>query len=142
MPAKLYHALDDEDDRNHLHNVIPKLHQLLTRDSDIDIAYLCRPSAMQVFKTSDEGAHFCGYRNMQMLCLACDLPVASDPQRKLTVSRLQELIEHAWDLGINAHAREQTGGILGSRKHVGTSEVCFHLTTPVLITFSSPQQCM
>lgn len=34
------------------------------------------------------------------------------------------MIEHAWDLGYNDSGREETGGIKGSRKYIGTPEVC------------------
>jgi hypothetical protein len=36
---------------------------------------------------------------------------------------IQENIEHAWDLGINAQGRIETGGIRGTRKYIGTPDV-------------------
>jgi hypothetical protein len=36
---------------------------------------------------------------------------------------IQEYIEHAWDLGIKAEGRVETGGIRGTRKYIGTPEV-------------------
>lgn len=48
--------------------------------------------------------------------------VTPDMQRK-TVVDIQELIETAWTDGFNAHGRIETGGIKGTRKHIGTSEV-------------------
>lgn len=36
---------------------------------------------------------------------------------------LQDMIERAWDMGFNSHGRIVTGGIRGTRKHIGTSEV-------------------
>lgn len=40
-----------------------------------------------------------------------------------SVLGLQELIEEAWDGGFNAGGRVQTGGVRGTRKYIGTSEV-------------------
>ena len=37
---------------------------------------------------------------------------------------IQEHIEGAWDLGINTQGREETGGIRGTRKYIGTPDVC------------------
>ena len=39
---------------------------------------------------------------------------------------IQEYIEHAWDVGINAQGRVETGGILGTRKYIGTPDVGSH----------------
>ena len=36
---------------------------------------------------------------------------------------IQDLIEHAWDAGINAQGRIETGGVKGTRKWIGTPEV-------------------
>lgn len=36
---------------------------------------------------------------------------------------IQMAIEHAWDLGINAQGRIETGGIIGTRKYIGTPDV-------------------
>jgi len=35
---------------------------------------------------------------------------------------IQEYIEHAWDLGIYAQGRVETGGIRGTRKYIGTPD--------------------
>lgn len=53
-------------------------------------------------------------------------PLGSDPFRgKIpSVFRIQDLIENAWDMGINAHGRAETGGVKGTRKYIGTPEVC------------------
>lgn len=40
-----------------------------------------------------------------------------------TIFDIQGCIEDAWDLGINAHGRIETGGIRGTRKYIGTPEV-------------------
>ncbi|KAJ2969618.1 hypothetical protein NUW58_g9946 [Xylaria curta] len=39
-----------------------------------------------------------------------------------SVFRIQEYIESAWDMGINASGRVETGGIKGTRKYIGTPE--------------------
>lgn len=51
------------------------------------------------------------------------LPPWSDEKRGLSVLELQDMIERAWDMGFNSHGRIATGGIRGTRKHIGTSEV-------------------
>lgn len=51
------------------------------------------------------------------------LPPWSDEKRGPSVQELQDIIERAWDMGFNSHGRIATGGIRGTRKHIGTSEV-------------------
>ena len=41
-----------------------------------------------------------------------------------SIFQIQEWIEGAWDQGINAQGRLETGGIKGTRKYIGTPEVC------------------
>lgn len=48
-----------------------------------------------------------------------------------TIFQIQDYIEHAWDLGINASGRIETGGIKGTRKYIGTPDV----RTPALVYF-------
>ena len=134
MPDRIATLVAHEDDQNALSGVISSLAQLLRRDPDVEVAYLCTKHAVQVHKLPGEGAHFCSYRNMQMLCLALGLSERQrtgeiDLRRKLSIAQLQDLIQSAWDRGMNAHGRQQTGGIKGTRKHVGTSEVC--ITIPL-----------
>jgi zinc finger-containing ubiquitin peptidase 1 len=38
------------------------------------------------------------------------------------IFEIQELIEAAWDRGINSQGRVETGGIRGTRKYIGTPE--------------------
>ncbi len=45
------------------------------------------------------------------------------PDRLPSVLDLQELIESAWDRGINTAGKVETGGIRGTRKYIGTPEV-------------------
>jgi hypothetical protein len=57
-----------------------------------------------------------------------------------SIFEIQDHIEMAWDLGINVQGREETGGIRGTRKYIGTSEV--RLLTPtqssILTSYSGP----
>jgi hypothetical protein len=41
----------------------------------------------------------------------------------MSIPLLQIEIEKAWDAGFNEHGRILTGGVVGTRKHIGTSEV-------------------
>lgn len=104
-------------------DVVPRLARLLEHDRRVATAYLCHETVPQVHRLAREGNHFCGYRNIQMLCLALGRSgVLPSLQRHRNVLELQGVIEHAWDAGLNAHARIQTGGIAGTRKHIGASE--------------------
>ena len=42
-----------------------------------------------------------------------------------SILQLQNMIEHAWDMGFNIMGRVETGGIRGTRKYIGTPEVSF-----------------
>lgn len=122
MPVTTSRAITAEDDRNKFSGVIPKLCQLLDREGDVDEALLCTPAAIQVCKIPDEGRHFCGYRNIQMLLLCLNGHARLSDDTQLTIPYLQDMIERAWDRGYNSHGRAQTGGIRGTRKHIGTPE--------------------
>ncbi|CAK4027616.1 Hypothetical predicted protein [Lecanosticta acicola] len=131
MPARVSRLLEAEDGKNNvLSHVLPKLAELLHHDRELEVAYLCTDRVQQVSKLQHEGAHFCGYRNMQMLLSALDSSAGEDswseqrvPKSRFPVLlRLQDMIEQAWDSGYNPHGRVLTGGIRGTRKHVGTSE--------------------
>ncbi|KAK4496369.1 hypothetical protein PRZ48_012349 [Zasmidium cellare] len=122
MPGDIAKLLQDEDSSNSLVGVVPNLVKLLEHDRDVEKAYLCTNEAVQISKLPNEGAHFCGYRNIQMLWSSLASTVPRLMPAKPTVLKLQALIEDAWDAGINDHGRILTGGIKGTRKHVGTSE--------------------
>lgn len=124
MPENLSSALAKEDDSNRSIAVIPKLAELLRHRSGINKALLCFDETLQIWKLPSEGAHFCGYRNIQMLLSGVPPDFLSDlpTYQELSVLHLQDLIEKAWDRGFNSHGRVQTGGIRGTRKHIGTSE--------------------
>jgi hypothetical protein len=125
MPPKIHTIISQEDDTNNTPNIIPILANLLQTSQNVEVAYLSNPSTIQIEKLPSEGAHFCGYRNIQMLWLG--LHASNEKllsERKPSIPEIQEMIEAAWDAGINSHGRAQTGGVKGTRKHIGTSEVC------------------
>ncbi|GAM84118.1 hypothetical protein ANO11243_021100 [Dothideomycetidae sp. 11243] len=126
MPKRISDKLAKESSSNKLNQAIPLLADLLHQDDNVKEAFLCREDAVQIFKLRDEGQHFCAYRNMQMML--------ADQPRPWTVPDLQAAIERAWDKGFNSHGRIETGGIVGTRKHVGTSEAHFSEPPPTLQT--------
>nr|XP_036583093.1 peptidase family c78 [Colletotrichum truncatum]KAF6791989.1 peptidase family c78 [Colletotrichum truncatum] len=105
--------------------VINVLEQLLQQSRSTDYAYLCHPAVQHVSKLKKEGG-FCGYRNIQMLISyihGADAPGKDQFRGRLpTIFEIQEYIEKAWDMGINAQGRLETGGIKGTRKYIGTPE--------------------
>ena len=40
-----------------------------------------------------------------------------------SIFEIQDFIENAWDIGIGSQGREETGGIKGTRKYIGTPDV-------------------
>jgi hypothetical protein len=63
-----------------------------------------------------------------------------------SIFRIQEWIEHAWDLGINAQGRIETGGVRGTRKYIGTPEAscpCDGLREEAICShrINMPRQC-
>lgn len=138
MANRITKLISNESNDNAHPSIIQKLDNLLNKDPNVETALLCSRHAIQIHKMKGEGGHFCGYRNMQMLCLAlgfCGYQASDgiDLRQKLSVPRLQDLIERAWDRGFNDHGRILTGGVKGTRKHVGTSEVCFSITLTVVL---------
>lgn len=111
---------------NETPGLLPVLAQLCAIDKDVRQAWLCHPSTMHICKRPKEGG-FCGYRNIQMLVSYMQGAKAQGhaqfPPRTPGILVLQDLIEQAWDMGINDVSRIQTGGIKGTRKYIGTPEV-------------------
>ena len=70
---------------------------------------------------------FCGYRNIQML--VSNMIALKSPGHQLfdetipSIFQIQDFIEMAWDEGFNSTGREETGGIKGTRKYIGTPDV-------------------
>lgn len=114
------------DDAIRIPSIIPLLEYASQRDQSVKMTYLCHPGVEYITKQKGEGS-FCGYRNMQMMIsyvVESDNPHAAAVNNEIpSISRLQDLIEDAWDQGINSDGRVETGGIRGTRKHVGTPEV-------------------
>ncbi|TVY58650.1 Zinc finger with UFM1-specific peptidase domain protein [Lachnellula cervina] len=111
--------------KNHAADIIPVLEQLLHQDKNTQYAYLCDPAVRHVSKLKKEGG-FCGYRNIQMMS-SYIVGVGSQGHEFLgdkipTIFEIQDFIENAWDIGINAQGREETGGIKGTRKYIGTPD--------------------
>ncbi|KAI3575453.1 peptidase family C78-domain-containing protein [Fusarium oxysporum f. sp. albedinis] len=69
---------------------------------------------------------FCGYRNIQMLTsniISAQREGSNHFGRTFpSIFQIQDLIENAWDMGINAQGRAETGGVKGTRKYIGTPE--------------------
>ena len=111
---------------NETPGIIPVLAQLCQQDLSLSKVFLCHEAVKHIFKTPKEGG-FCGYRNIQMLISflqGTSFPGYEHfPGPTPSVLGLQELIETAWDRGINSTGRVETGGIRGTRKYIGTPEV-------------------
>lgn len=115
-----------ESTANEIRHTIPVLAQLCEQDRTVAKAYVCHPDVRHVVKMNKEGG-FCGYRNIQMMISYIQDTKAQGyqlfPGRLPTIIQLQDAIESAWDKGINAVGRVETGGIKGTRKYIGTPEV-------------------
>lgn len=111
---------------NEIRDIIPVLAQLCQQDPSVERAFLCHSGVQQVAKMSREGG-FCGYRNIQMMISfiqATQSPGFNQFTGRIpSIFDLQDLIELAWDQGINSAGRIETGGIRGTRKYIGTPEV-------------------
>jgi zinc finger-containing ubiquitin peptidase 1 len=124
MPAKILHRIE-AGEAIKVPGIVPVLAHLCEEDSSVKKAYLCHPSVQYITKFKGEGS-LCGYRNIQMLisyiveskAQGCELFSSGAP----SILQLQDLIEDAWDRNINAEGRLETGGIRGTRKHIGTPE--------------------
>ncbi|KAF2128607.1 DUF1671-domain-containing protein [Dothidotthia symphoricarpi CBS 119687] len=127
--------IKQEQVQNETPGIIPILAQLSALDPDVKEAYYCHPSTIHIGKTPKEGG-FCGYRNIQMLLsyIQCARAQGHEefPGRTPGILRLQDLIETAWDKGINSIGRVQTGGIRDTRKYIGTPETqAFFLSSEI-----------
>jgi zinc finger-containing ubiquitin peptidase 1 len=134
---------------NHVSGVVSVVEQLLQQENTTEYAYTCHPCVQHVSKLQREGENkyselrkpyanfycfrpggFCGYRNIQMMTSyitgAKSQGFYHFDGKLPTIFQIQDFIEHAWDLGINAQGRLETGGIRGTRKYIGTPEVNLH----------------
>jgi len=111
---------------NETPGMVSVLAQLCEQDPALSKAFLCHPGVKHVVKQAREGG-FCGYRNIQMVVSHIQAAKYAGhehfPGRLPSILELQQLIEQAWDQGINAVGRIETGGIRGTRKYIGTPEV-------------------
>jgi hypothetical protein len=127
--------------------IVPVLEQLLQLSPSTQSVYLCSPCVKHISKLKREGSYpsgtifrqdtdfspcagsFCGYRNIQMLISYIIIAEAAGSdlfgETFPTIFQIQDLIENAWDSGFNAQGRQETGGIKGTRKYIGTPEVSF-----------------
>lgn len=106
-------------------DVIPVIAQLLEQSPTTEYAYLCHPCTWHVSKLRREGG-FCGYRNIQVVSsyiIGANFEGSHHFNGKLpSVFDIQDFVEAAWDKGINRQGRIETGGIIGTRKYIGTPE--------------------
>ncbi|KIW09266.1 hypothetical protein, variant [Verruconis gallopava] len=106
--------------------VLPILRQLVELDPAVYIAYLCHPYVTQIGKRTWESG-FCGFHNTQMVISY--IQNSKHPAHTLFpgfipgILDIQDWIETAWSEGINEHAKEEFGGLRGTRKWIGTLEV-------------------
>ncbi|OTA61151.1 DUF1671-domain-containing protein [Hypoxylon sp. EC38] len=130
MPEWLYNKLKKHGFKSS-RGTIPVIAQLLERSPKTQYAYLCDPATQHISKLSREGG-FCGYRNIQMLAsyiINSGAPGAGAFNSTIPdIFTIQDLIESAWDAGINPSARVQIGVLRRTRKYIGTAEaqVLFH----------------
>lgn len=59
---------------------------------------------------------------MMLTFLRATKPYAAFSGRTPSILELQDTIENGWRQGINSIAKEETGGVWGTRKYIGTSE--------------------
>lgn len=122
---------------NEVSGLISAISLLSAHDPSVARAWLCHPAVKHVGKQIAREGGFCGYRNIQMLIsyIQTAYPAGTHPFRDRipTILQLQDWIEEGWDKGINAIGRSETGGIRGTRKYIGTSEVCI-VIIPLAIT--------
>lgn len=112
---------------NETRGTISVLGTLCEQDSLSTKVFLCHPDVHHIVKMAREGG-FCGYRNIQMMISFIRNTKLDGYQHFMetipSILELQDAIETAWDSGINDFGRIETGGIRGTRKFIGTSEVC------------------
>ncbi|KAK0813749.1 hypothetical protein LTR02_001405 [Friedmanniomyces endolithicus] len=113
---------------NETSGIIPMLARLCTEDEDVDTTYLCHPSVKHVNKLRCDG-NFCGYWNVQMMLSYLQASGALPGMRQTpNILQIQDTIEQAWSNDILPHGRQETGGIRGTRKWIGTSEAAAYFT--------------
>ena len=112
---------------NEFKGYLPILSQLSAQDNNVSRVYLCHPNVTHIVKMAREGG-FCGYRNIQMMISYIQATesqgFAHFPGQNPSILHLQDMIERAWDMDFGVLGRIETGVIRGTRKYIGTPEVC------------------
>ncbi|KAF2163503.1 hypothetical protein M409DRAFT_26115 [Zasmidium cellare ATCC 36951] len=101
--------------------LIPILADLCSLEEDTRATYFCHPCVRHIQKLQCDG-NFCGYWNIQVLLTYIQHMMPQGPQELPNIIQIQKTIEKAWDQGILSFGRTETGGILDTRKWIGTQE--------------------
>lgn len=136
MSKRVAALLTNEDDTNNITGIIDALAELLRRDDKVQVAYLCNEAVTQIARLPSEGA-YCGYRNIQVICLAVQniAPIQSRDvlKRKLTIPRVQTMIDDIYASGLYAHVSNKLDTVAGTKTYIGTPEaeaIMLHLGVP------------
>lgn len=118
---------------NEVPGIVPVLAQLSGLSKNVETAYFCHPSVQHIFKRKDHGG-FCGYLNIQMQISYMQGARINGHERFgsciPSILVIQDMIENAWEMGINTLDKAKTGGVRGTRKWIGAPEVCLLYVTP------------
>lgn len=100
---------------------------LCALEANTAATYLCHPSTKHVYKIECDG-NFCGFWSSQVVLTYIQHVDREGPQSMPHVIEMQSIIEDAWKNGICAYDKVQTGGILNTRKWIGTTEALAFFT--------------
>lgn len=106
---------------NQTSGVIPVLADMCALEPKTAATYFCHPSTRHIHKIQCRG-NFCGYWSIQVLLSYLQAVNPAGPQEIPDVLKLQALIHQAWDRGICPHGKVETGGVMHTRKWIGTHE--------------------
>jgi hypothetical protein len=106
---------------NETTGLIRVLADLCALEDSTTAAYFCHPSTRHIRKVQCDG-DFCGYWSTQMVLTYVQHVNPDGPQTLPNVLKMQNYIEQAWDRGIGSYGRIETGGIVNTRKWIGTHE--------------------
>lgn len=112
---------------NETTDLIPVLADVAALDSGTTATYLCHPSTKHIHKLECDG-NFCGYWNIQVLMTYVQHMRPDGPQVVPHVIQIQDIIEQAWKNGTCAYGKIETGGIMNTRKWIGTNEALAFFT--------------
>ncbi|MCJ1460457.1 hypothetical protein MMC28_010839 [Mycoblastus sanguinarius] len=128
MPVWLHDLLESQDQENteRAPAIMTLISILSQKDPEVKTTYLCHDAVRYIGKIKNEDNNFCGYRNLQMLVQYLKAAKAQGYEKFgdefLSVFKLQDMIEEAWNKGFNEYGQIQTGGVKDTRKHIGTAE--------------------